>query len=182
MMSYDEIAAFDLMLEGVTPSQVHLLLDENDWQMATRQTATGTRLIVFSLNGATLPVGTATQLLQIDGTAMPVSVQASSPLATTVGVTLSAQGTTGILEMADRTLRITADSDGLLLTASTACGPMIVSIHDVHGRLIKREDLETLPAGTTRLPMNIRPADGFIIVTVSGESTGPQNYKLQIAK
>jgi hypothetical protein len=47
---------------------------------------------------------------------------------------------------------------------------------------LKREYLETLPAGTTHLPMNIRPADGFIIVTVSSESTGTQNYKLQIAK
>jgi hypothetical protein len=182
MESLDEIAAFDLELEGVTPSQIHLLLDDNDWQMARRQTATGTRLIVFSLNGATLPVGTATRLLQIDGTAVPVNVQASSPLATTVDVELSGASTTGIREMAQSELRVVATRDALLLTASTACGPTTVSIHDAQGRLLKREYLETLPAGTTHLPMNIRPADGFIIVTVSSESTGTQNYKLQIAK
>lgn len=183
MEATDEIAAFDLELDGVTPSQVHLLLDENDWQMATRQTATGTRLIVFSLNGATLPVGMATQLLQIDGTAMPVSVQASSPLATPVGITLSAQGTTGILEMADSALRITAGSDGLLLTATAPQGPLTVSVYDTQGVLLANLHIESIPAGTTHLPVSLNPADGLIIVRVSSpQRSKTSHYKLQIAK
>ena len=180
--SLDEIAAFDLDLEGVAPSQVHLLLDENDWQMATRETATGTRLIVFSLNGATLPVGAATRLLQIDGTAVPVSVQASSPLATTIDVVISATATTGIHEMARSELRVSASRDALLLTSGIVCGPTTVSVHDAQGRLLKSEHLELLPVGTTHLPMSIRPADGFVIVTVGNEATGTHKYKLQIAK
>ena len=180
--SLDEIAAFDLELEGVAPSQVHLLLDENDWQMATRQTAVGTRLIVYSLNDATLPVGMVTHLLQVDGTAVPVSVQASSPLATTVNVALSSTETTGIREMAQSELRVTATRDVLKLTSNTLYGPTTVSIRDVQGRLLKLERLESLPVGTTLLPMANNPADGFIIVTISNASKGTQNYKLQIAK
>ena len=177
----DEIAAFDLVIEGAAPSQVHLLLDDNDWQMATRKTNTGTRLLVFSMNGATLTAGT-TSLLHIDGKAVPVSVQASSPLAKTVDVTLMDTETTGISETNRTTLQVSADREGVLLNATTACGPTTVSIRDAQGRLMTSRHYESLPVGTTRLPMAISPSNGIIIVTVNCEAMGTRNYKLQITK
>lgn len=159
----DEIAAFDLTLEGVDPSQVHLLLDDNDWQMATRQTGNGTRLMVFSLNGATLPVGTTTRLLQVDGTAVPVGVQASSPLATTVAAAVTATAPTGI---SDR----------------QPVGPLTISYYDTKGRLLTVVQADSLPEGQLTLPPSVRPSDGIVIVRVSSPTTGTKTYKLQIAK
>lgn len=73
----DEIAAFDLTLEGVSSSQVRLMLNGADWQMLTRETADGLRLVVFSPTGQTLPTG-RTQLLRLAADGWPVDVQATS--------------------------------------------------------------------------------------------------------
>lgn len=81
----DEIGAFDLELAGVTPSQVRLLLNAGDWQMQTRETANGVRLVVFSPTGQTLPVGRI-QLLRTAANAEPVAVQASDASAENMAV------------------------------------------------------------------------------------------------
>lgn len=73
----DEIAAFDLTLEGVNSSQVRLLLNSTDWQMQTRDTESGLRLVVFSPTGQTLPAG-HTQLLRLSAEGTPIGVQATS--------------------------------------------------------------------------------------------------------
>ena len=179
--SRDEIAAFDMEVEGVEPSQVRLLLDENDWQMATRRTSTGTRLIVFSPNGATLPAGT-TRLLQTADKAVPVSVQATSPLAIDIDAAVLATTPTGVSETTTPTLRVSSIAGGLLLTASTACGPLTISVYDTQGRLLTGKQIDSLPAGKTHLPMTAMPADGIVIVRISGKGLVTNNYKLQIAK
>lgn len=181
LASRDEIAAFDLELEGVAPSQVRLLLDENDWQMATRKSSRGTRLMVFSPSGAILTAGT-TSLLQIDATAVPVSVQATSPLAMPVDAAVLATHTTGISETALPTLQISGARNGLQLTASAPCGPLSVGVYDTQGRLLTSHEIEQLPAGKTHLPMTVMPTDGIVIVKVNGEDIGTNIYKLQIAK
>lgn len=76
----DEIAAFDLTLEGVNSSQVRLMLNSTDWQMLSRETDSGMRLVVFSPTGQTLPTGT-TQLLRMSANGSPVDVQATSACA-----------------------------------------------------------------------------------------------------
>ena len=73
----DEIAAFDLTLNGVSSSQVRLMLNSTDWQMQTRETDSGLRLVVFSPTGQTLPTGT-TQVLRMSANGSPVDVQATS--------------------------------------------------------------------------------------------------------
>lgn len=92
----DEIAAFDLELEGVTPSQVKLLLNRNDWQMQTRETDHGVRLVVFSPTGQTLMAGD-TQLLRISGNTEITAAQATSPTAEHVAVNMG--DTTGIRDV-----------------------------------------------------------------------------------
>ena len=96
LTSTDEIAAFDLELEGVNPTQVKLLLNRNDWQMQTRETDNGVRLIVFSPIGQTLTAGD-TQLLRISGNAEITAAQATSPAAEHVAVNMgNATGISGV--------------------------------------------------------------------------------------
>ena len=77
LSAQDEIAAFDLKLEGVNSSQIRLMLNSTDWQMQTRDTDYGVRLVVFSPTGQTLPLG-ATEVLRMSADGMPVDVQATS--------------------------------------------------------------------------------------------------------
>ena len=75
-----EVAAFCLDLQGVRADQVRLLLNGADWQMQTRNTADGVRLLVFSPTGQTLFTGTQ-RLLRVSGSATPVAATASDALA-----------------------------------------------------------------------------------------------------
>ncbi len=92
-----EIGAFDLELQGVDASRVKLLLNSRQWQMQTRNTPTGVRLVVFSPTGETLPSGT-TSLLRLGGDAMPVAVQATSPDAEELRAAVTNGTSTGILD------------------------------------------------------------------------------------
>ena len=100
LCSTDEVAAFDIELEGVTASQVKLLLPARQFSMQTRNTRNGTRLIVFSPTGETIPVGT-TDLLRISGNASLVAVQASSPLAESLDIMIDENETTDIEGVCD---------------------------------------------------------------------------------
>lgn len=91
----EDLAAFDLELHGVSASQVRLLLNARDWQLSTRNTANGVRLLVFSPTGATLPVGT-TELLRLGADAVPVAVQATSPEAVEVKAAVDTGRPTGL--------------------------------------------------------------------------------------
>ena len=60
----DEVAAFTVELVGVKASQLKLQLNRTQWQMLTRDTEQGVRLVVFSPTGQTLPAG-ITSLIKI---------------------------------------------------------------------------------------------------------------------
>ena len=94
----EPIAAFDVELSGIHADQVRLLLPQSDWQMQTRNTADGVRLVVFSPTGASLPVVSARQLLKLSAAAQPLRAQASSPDALPVSVAV-AGAATGIIEV-----------------------------------------------------------------------------------
>ena len=97
LTAQDEIAAFDLRLEGVNSSQIRLLLNSTDWQMQTRDTEYGVRLVVFSPTGKTLPVGGA-QVLRMSANGSPVDVQATSADAEDVAAGVRSNST-GITEL-----------------------------------------------------------------------------------
>lgn len=91
----EEIGAFDLELAGVDASQVKLMLNSRQWQMQTRNTQNGVRMVVFSPMGETLPAGT-TQLLRLGSNAVPVAVQATNPDAEELSATVGEGMATGV--------------------------------------------------------------------------------------
>ena len=88
----DSIAAFDVEVDGVKATQVKLLLNKNDWQMLTRETEHGVRLVVFSPTGQTLPTG-QTRILRMSAEGNPVAVQATSAAAESVNVGINSFAT-----------------------------------------------------------------------------------------
>lgn len=94
----EPVASFDVELRGVSEDQVRLLLPHSDWQMQTRNTAGGVRLVVFSPTGASLPALSGQQLLRLSTTAEPLRADASSPDAEPVTVAVGGTAT-GITEI-----------------------------------------------------------------------------------
>lgn len=90
-----EIAAIELDLQGVSAKQLRLMLDGTEWQMMTRNTVGGVRLMMFSPAGATLTNGRV-RLLRFSGKATITAADASSPEAQSVGVGISDSQATGI--------------------------------------------------------------------------------------
>ena len=89
----EPLAAFCIELNGVNQQQVKLLLSQRDWQMQTRPTAGGLRLLVFSPTGQTLPLVSGTQLLRLGATAEIVSAEGTSPEAEPVGIAIGSSTT-----------------------------------------------------------------------------------------
>ena len=123
----DELAAFCIELQGATSAQVRLLLNRNDWQMQTLDTAEGVRLLVFSPTGQTLPAGT-TQLLRLSGDGQPISATATSAAAEPLSAAIAGT-TTGIATVHG------ASADG--------------AIYDMRGRRVatSEEQWHRLPKG-----------------------------------
>lgn len=94
----EPIAAFDVELGGVRADQVRLLLNQHDWQMQTRNTANGVRLVVFSPTGASLPVVSGQQVLKLSAAAEPLRAQATSPDAEDVSIAIGGSAN-GIVEI-----------------------------------------------------------------------------------
>ena len=73
------VAAIDIDLEGVSTSEVALMLNRRDFQMIGRNTEWGSRYMIFSPTGKSIPAGTTAQLLRMSGAGEPMSVECSDP-------------------------------------------------------------------------------------------------------
>ena len=176
----DDIAAFDLEIEGVNADQVKLMLNANDWQMATRQTANGVRLLVFSPTGAKLEAGSVRTLLKLGAQGIPVAVQATSPSATSVNAAVSGSASTGIQEITTTELQASVKAGQICLVSSTYCGKTTVHVCNAQGLQLGQYLLTELRPGENFIDGGLPLKTDLIIVTVRNEEIGTKNYKLMI--
>ena len=135
--STEDIAAFDLELEGVSASQVRLMLSGRDWQMSVRGTARGVRLVVFSPTGETLPAG-ATELLRLSADGVPTNVQASSPEAESVDACVNEGVPTGIASVRDSEEEAVYDLSGKMVNGKWSNGKLPRGIYIIAGKKIAK--------------------------------------------
>lgn len=135
--STEDIAAFDLELEGVSASQVRLMLSGRDWQMSVRGTARGVRLVVFSPTGETLPAG-ATELLRLSADGVPTNVQASSPEAETVEARVNDGVPTGIASVRNSEEEAVYDLSGKMVNGKWSNGRLPRGIYIIAGKKIAK--------------------------------------------
>lgn len=84
-----DVAAIDIELEGVSTDEVSLLLDKRQFQMIGRNTPTGSRYVIFSPTGQTIPASKVTALLALSESAQPVAVRCSNPAACDISTAIS---------------------------------------------------------------------------------------------
>lgn len=75
------VSAIDIDLEGVGTDEVALLLNQRDYQMIGCDTEWGSRYVIFSPTGKSIPVGEATAVLRLAGAGTPVAVECADPQA-----------------------------------------------------------------------------------------------------
>ena len=68
------LAALDIEMSGVRTDQVALQLNRRDFQLVGRNTDSGSRYIIFSPTGKTIPAGAAVDVLRTSEPGTPVSV------------------------------------------------------------------------------------------------------------
>ena len=87
------VAAIDVELEGVSTDEVGLMLPSRDFQMIGRNTEWGSRYVIFSTTGKSLPADTETPLLRLAAYAQPVGIMCADPEAKSVAVAIGSTPT-----------------------------------------------------------------------------------------
>ena len=95
-----DVAAVDIEIEGACTDEVSLLLNHKQFQMIGQNTATGSRYVIFSPTGNTIPAEKVSALLALSHSAQPVAVRCADVKAREVATTIGQ--TTGITEVTPR--------------------------------------------------------------------------------
>ena len=142
------VAALDIELQGAAASQVRLMLLGSDWQMISRATDEGVRLVIFSPTGKTLPVGITKLLALRADKANPIAVEAADAKARALTIAVEGGDATG-LDAAELTEALTARiQDGVLYVESTMeCEGVTLTLYAPAGRQLIQYADESLQAG-----------------------------------
>ena len=141
------VAALDVELQGASATQVRLMLAAANWQMVSRATDEGVRLVIFSPTGQTLPVST-TRLLALRAEANPIAADAADAKAQALTIAVEGGDATG-LDAGELTEALTARiQDGVLHVESTMeCEGVTLTLYDPAGRQLVQYAGESLQAG-----------------------------------
>lgn len=126
-----EVAALDITLQGINSRQMALQLPADRFQMLTRDTDTGVRVVIISPAGYTLPL-TTTPLLRVDSGAQLTDVRLADAQARSIAASIVSGELVGVQPM--------------------PAPPADESVYDIQGR--------RLPAADSRQPKGIYIKDG----------------------
>lgn len=126
-----KVAALDITLQGINSRQVALQLPADRFQMLTRDTDTGVRVVIISPAGYTLPL-TTTPLLRVASGAQLTDVRLADAQARSIAASIVSGELVGVQPM--------------------PAPPADESVYDIQGR--------RLPAANSRQPKGIYIKDG----------------------
>lgn len=72
------VAALDIELEGVRTDEVSLLLNQNHFQIKGRNTKRGSRFVIFSPDGSTIPADCTTAILALSNNGQLTAIQCAN--------------------------------------------------------------------------------------------------------
>ena len=170
-----EVGAIEVSLAGTTTDEVSLKLTRKDFQMASRNTADGTRHVIFSPSGKPIPAGT-TQIMRLssNNTAI-VDAMLSSMDAKALSVTF-ASTPTEIQSHSTATLKATVEDNALHLYASATLEDVEISVTAANGITVMHKQMERIEAGHTMIDCNIAP--GVYVLNIRQNGKQIANNKL----
>lgn len=146
------VAALDVELQGASNAQLKLMLHANNWQLMTRATDEGVRLMIFSPTGETLGKG-VTRLLALRAEAYPIAADAADSKARALTIAVEGGNATG-LDATELTEALTAQlKDATLTVESTMeCEGVTLTLYYPAGRQLVQYANVTLQAGSNVWP------------------------------
>lgn len=161
-----EVGAIDVELRGVNTSQVSLLLNHSRFQMIGRNTAEGSRYVIFSPTGEMIPAGEVTALLKLSAQAEVVAVQAADSLAEEMSITVG-QEPTGIAQLMDGTLAARFQGNRLIVKANRQTEGLTLRLTSTGGAVVYSTVLTQPLRGETALTVNIAPGVYLLEMTTA---------------
>ena len=170
-----EVGAIEVTLSGVRSDEVSLALNRKDYQLASRNTAEGSRHIIYSLSGKPIAAGTTALLKLANGEAVPVDAILSSPDARALDVTLGTEPTA--IDIADAgTPTVKFDGNRLVISLTAAVDNASVSVTSAAGLRFMDIPAGTIHAGET--VYNTRLPAGVYVVRIESNGGTVANVKL----
>jgi len=170
-----EVGALDIELQGVSTSQVSLLLNHSQFQMMGRNTATGSRYVIFSPTGQAIPAGEMSALLKLSGNAHVVGAQVSDMTAEEIGTVLNQQPT-GIGQLMDGTLAARFQGNLLMVKATREMNSVELRLTSTGGAVLLSTTLNRVVRGETALNVNVVP--GIYILEMKSANGARRIVKL----
>ena len=155
LVSGCDVAALDVMLHGVTSSQVELKLNKQRFSMRTRDTEDGVRVVIFSLAGSTIPMGT-TDILDVDDNATVSYVKATDIKARSVNIAIDNIGFTDIVQNEEVSEQLSATITGSELNIYTnkELSDVSVELYSIDGKLLYKDNKNLLYVGYNRITID----------------------------
>lgn len=147
------VAALDVELQGASATQVRLMLAAANWQMVSRATDEGVRLVIFSPTGQTLPVGTTKLLALRADKVNPIAADAADAKARSLTIGVEGGNATG-LNATELTEALTAHLEDATLTVESTmeCEGVTLTLYDPAGRQLVQYADVALQAGSNVWP------------------------------
>jgi len=162
-------------LSGVKTSQVSLLLNHSQFQLIGRNTPTGSRYVIYSPTGQTIPAGEATALLKLSAQAEVVAAQAADIAAEEVRMALGEQPT-GISQLMSSALKARFQGNSLVVTATTDVEHIALQLVTVGGATVYSTELPLLRRGETVFETAVAP--GIYLLEMATKSGSRKMVKL----
>ena len=170
-----ELGAIEVTLRGVSADEVSLALSRKDYQLASRNTADGSRHILYSLSGKTIATGTTALLRLAHGQAEPTDAILSSVDGKALDVMLDATPTAIEHAMTDN-LAMRFDGNRLLVSSAETMDQVELSVVSVAGQRLIHIPTTRLHAGLSIVDAPI-PA-GVYVVRIERDGKVVANVKL----
>ena len=173
------IASIEVCLKGVRADEVSLLLKRSDFQLASRNTADGSRHIIYSLSGATIPSG-ATALLRLSHSQVnPLSAMLSTLAAQEAAVRIVSSDPTAVNGIEHKVgVQVLLDHQQLTLHSAETMEDVCVTLTNAGGVQVYDLRLPRIEKGISTFPINL--PSGVYLVNVFAH--GEQIYHVKLVK
>lgn len=171
----NEVGAIEVTLRGVYADEVSLALSRKDYQLASRNTADGSRHVLYSLSGKTIATGTTALLRLAHGQAEPTDAILSSVDGKALDVMLDATPT-AIEHAMTGNMAMRFDGNRLLVSSTENMDQMELSVVSAAGQRLIHIPATRLHAGLSIVDAPI-PA-GVYMVRIERDGKVVANVKL----
>jgi hypothetical protein len=180
----EAVSAMDITLKNVNANQIRMMLGDADYQMISMNVPNGSRFIIFSPTGNSLPAGNQV-IAELYGNA-PGLVRAalSDRMANAVPCRIT-QAVTGLNDAELSGIRAYFAASDLKITIPAYAEKLSVQLYNMQGMLVRYDEREFVPAGIQVIPYTETPADGMYLLHVqlkNGDSYEHKTIKLLISK